>query len=99
LLERNGFLGNRPKVNSYLGLANCFKSFNDFDSAIYHANKALQVSEKINYLKGKRDLTKLLSELFQNKVQIDSAYYYQSMYITTNDSLYNRDKSSTIEKT
>jgi tetratricopeptide (TPR) repeat protein len=97
LLERNGFLGNRIIVNSYLGLANCFKSFNDLDSAIYHANKALQVSEKINYLKGIRDVAKLLSELFQNKVQIDSAYYYQSMYITTNDSLYNRDKSSSIE--
>jgi|694.fasta_scaffold93705_2 tetratricopeptide (TPR) repeat protein len=97
LLERNGFLGNRSIVNSYLGLANCFKSFNNLDSAIYHAKKALQVSEKITYLKGKRDVSKLLSELFQNKVQIDSAYYYQSMYITTNDSLYNRDKSSSIE--
>ena len=97
LLERNALLGNRSIVNSYLGLANCFKSFNDLDSAIYHANKALQVSEKINYLKGIRDVAKLLSELFQKKVQIDSAYYYQSMYITTNDSLYNRDKSSSIE--
>jgi tetratricopeptide (TPR) repeat protein len=97
LLERNGFLGNRPIVNSYLGLANCFKSFNNLDSAIYHAKKALQVSEKINYLKGIRDVSKLLSELFKNKAQIDSAYYYQSMYITTNDSLYNRDKSSSIE--
>lgn len=97
LLERIVFFGNRTIVNSYLGLANCFKSFNDLDSAIYHANKALQVSEKINYLKGIRDVAKLLSELFQNKVQIDSAYYYQSMYITTNDSLYNRDKSSSIE--
>lgn len=97
LLDRSALLGNRSIVNSYLGLANCFKSFNDLDSAIYHANKAFQVSEKINYLKGIRDVAKLLSELFQNKVQIDSAYYYQSMYITTNDSLDNRDKSSSIE--
>lgn len=97
LLAQNALLGNRTIVNSYLGLANCFKSFNDLDSAIYHANKALQASEKINYLKGIRDVAKLLSELFKNKLQIDSAFYYQSMYVTTNDSLDNRDKSSSIE--
>jgi tetratricopeptide (TPR) repeat protein len=97
LLERNALLGNRAIVMSYLGLANCFKSFNDLDSAIYHANKALQVSEKMSYLKGTRDANKLLAELFENKHQVDSAFYYQKMYVATNDSLYNRDKSSAIE--
>jgi tetratricopeptide (TPR) repeat protein len=97
LIGRNAFLGNRPIVLSYLGLAGCFKSLNNIDSALYHAKKALQVTEKAGYLKGIRDTGKLLSELFENKHQIDSAFYYQSMYITTNDSLYNRDKFSAVE--
>ena len=97
LLQTNAFLGTRSIFRSYLGEAYCFKSLNNTDSAIYHAKKALQVSEKMSYLKGTRGADKLLSELFENKHQVDSAFYYQKMYVATNDSLYNRDKSSAIE--
>ena len=55
------------------------------------------VAYKVKYLKGIRDAQKILSELFDEKHQIDSAFYYQKLYIATNDSLYNRDKSSAIE--
>ena len=44
-----------------------------------------------------KDAQNLLYELYEEKHQIDSAFHYQKLYITTSDSLYNRDKSSAIE--
>jgi tetratricopeptide (TPR) repeat protein len=89
--------GSRAVVWPCLGLANCYNSLHNADSAIVFSKRALAVSEKINYLKGIRDAQKLLSELFDEKHAIDSAFYYQKQYIASSDSLYNRDKSSAIE--
>jgi tetratricopeptide (TPR) repeat protein len=91
------FFGSRTIVNCYLGLANCYKSLNNTDSAFTFSKNGLIVAQKIKYLKGIRDAQKILSELFDKKQQIDSAYFYQKLYISTSDSLYNRDKSSTVE--
>ena len=62
-----------------------------------YIKKALVEAQKIKYLKGIRDAQKLFAELYEEKHQIDSAFYYQKLYIATSDSLYNRDKSSAIE--
>jgi hypothetical protein len=94
---RTASLGNRFLVWAYLGLGNCAKTLQSADVAIAYARTAGQISEKINYLKGNRDTYALLSELFDSKQQIDSAYQYQKKYFATNDSLTNRDKYSAIE--
>ena len=94
---REGLYGSRAVVWPYLGLANCFKTLGNFDSSMYFSRKALAIAEKVNYLNGIKDAQKLLAELYDEKHQTDSAFYYQKLYIATSDSLYNRDKSSAIE--
>ena len=94
---REMLFGSRAVVWPCLGLADCYKALNNPDSSFVFAKKALVVAYKVKYLKGIRDAQKILSELFDEKHQIDSAFYYQKLYIATNDSLYNRDKSSAIE--
>jgi tetratricopeptide (TPR) repeat protein len=94
---REPLFGSRSIVVNYLGLANCFQKMNNTDSAHAFAQKALFVAKQANYLKGICDAQKLLAETFEEKHKLDSAYYYQKLYIATNDSLYNRDKASAIE--
>ncbi len=81
----------------YLGIANSYARLNNYDSSLYYAKQALGVASKISYLKGTVDAQKLLAESFYTLQQIDSAYYYRQLYDVAKDSLYNRDKSSTIE--
>lgn len=95
--RRDSIYGSRPVVWFNLGLANCFKESNNHDSSFIYVKRALYASQKINYLKGLKDSYKLLSTLFDQLHETDSAYYYQKLYITVNDSLYNRNKSSTVE--
>ena len=97
LLERQTKFGSRPLVWVSLGLANCYKVLNNIDSAFVYAKSGLTIAKKIDYLKGMRDAQRVNSELFDAKHQIDSAYYYHKLYVASNDSLYNRDKSSALE--
>jgi tetratricopeptide (TPR) repeat protein len=94
---REGIYGSRAVVWPCLGLANCYKTFGNIDSSMVFARRALAIAEKISYLNGIKDAQKILSELFDKKHQLDSLAYYQKLYIVTNDSLYNRDKSQAIE--
>ncbi len=97
LLYNDTAFGHRPTVWAYLGLANCFKIMNQPDNAIYHAKRAIQVGEKLGYLKGIKEAYQILAELFENKNDLPNAFRYQKLYVKANDSLYNRDKSSAIE--
>ena len=96
LSTRMAIFGTRAFSWCYLGLSNCYQTLNKTDSSFSFAKKALEMSQKIYYLKGVMDAQKRLSELFEKKQQVDSAFYYQKLYIITSDSLYNRDKSSAV---
>lgn len=97
ILEKQMKFGSRPLVWVSLGLANCYKVLNNIDSSFIYAKRGLTIAKKIDYLKGMRDAQKVIAELFDANHQIDSAYYFQKLYVASNDSLYNRDKSSAIE--
>lgn len=97
LLERQTKFGSRPLVWVSLGLANCFKVFNNLDSSLFFAKNGLGIAKKIDYLKGIRDAQKIISEVYDSKHQVDSAFYYNKLYVASNDSLDNRDKSSALE--
>jgi tetratricopeptide (TPR) repeat protein len=97
LQTREKLFGSRFIVICNLGLANCYKTLNNPDSSFAFSKNGLIVAQNIKYLKGIRDAQKILSELFDEKHQIDSAFFYQKLYIATSDSLYNRDKSSALE--
>ena len=89
--------GHRPTVWAYLGLANCSKYLNNEDSAMYYAKNAITVAEKLSYLKGLKEGYQILAELFEKRKDLPNAFQYQKLYISANDSLYSRDKSSAIE--
>ncbi len=89
--------GSRPIVWAFLGLSNSLQKLHSIDSSFKNVRKGLMYAQKMNYLKGIRDAQKIIAELYDTKHQIDSAYYYHKLYVASNDSLYNRDKTSALE--
>ena len=64
--------------------------------AIQSSHKSLGLATANNITEIKRDATYRLAQIYQQKKQYDSAFYYQQLYHTYNDSIRNLE---TIQKT
>ena len=64
--------------------ANILRQKGESDQAIAYAFEALKISNNPVY---ERDASRLLALLYENSGRIDSAYYYQSIFIVANDSI------------
>ena len=68
------------------GYANILLQRGDIKQAIAYASWALEITDNLNF---RRDASQLLARLYEISGRIDSAYYYQSMYIMAHDSINN----------
>lgn len=66
--------------------ASILKQKGEIKQAIANAYKALQTTDIPNY---ERDASRLLAQLYEISGRIDSAYYYQSIFVVINDSINN----------
>jgi hypothetical protein len=64
---------------------------------VIYARKALGVANKISNVKLMAESAKMLSDVYESKNRFDSAYYYQDMFISLNDSLNNRERIAEFE--
>jgi phosphate starvation-inducible membrane PsiE len=78
-------------------LAEFFNASGLKDSAIVYAHQSLEVARAVPYLKGIADAGKFLSTLYDSIHQNDSAFFYQKIFIISNDSMNNRAKVAGVE--
>jgi two-component system NtrC family sensor kinase len=91
---------NSYKRNSTLvcaALSKYFKRIGKRDSAIYYAYKALGYANAVRFKNAEYISFRLLSSLYENDYNIDSAYKYLKLSSAANDSLYNTQRMQESE--
>ncbi|BEG98378.1 tetratricopeptide repeat protein [Bacteroides sedimenti] len=93
-LKITDLLSIQDQILGFYEVGKHFERNNQIDSAIYYGRKAFSFSKnsvfRIYILKSSR----LLSQLFKSKNQIDSAFKYQSIMLKTQEFMFSRDKIS-----
>jgi signal transduction histidine kinase len=84
-------------ASDYFGLAKVFKQRGMPDSSIHYASKALRLAQDAPFLKQVVEISEFLVDLFKTKKQLDSAFIYQQLNISTKDSLYNIENVKKIQ--
>jgi len=80
-------LGDQHALPEFMiGYANILQQKGEIKQAIAYAYRALKITDILNY---KRDASRLLAQLYETSGRIDSAYYYQSIFVVANDSIIN----------
>lgn len=86
----------RTIAMNFLAFAHYFNCYNQPDSAILYAKKALSSAKQGSVLRIEAEALKFLSEVY-DKSNKDSAFLYQKVYIRASDSLNNRNKIAQVE--
>lgn len=79
----------------YTHIAEVFHHSGARDSAIYYAQKAFQISDRIQNLDSKADPALLLAELYESEPA--KAYYYYRIGKTIEDTMFSRDRVNQIQ--
>jgi serine phosphatase RsbU (regulator of sigma subunit) len=78
-------LGDQDAITEFMiGYANILQQKGEIEQAIAYASSAFIAADNLVY---KRDASRLLARLYQISGRIDSAYYYQSIFVVANDSI------------
>lgn len=87
---------NRIMSQTFLEMAQVFKSSNALDSCFYYAKKSFDVAQDANNISYVFEASKLLSALYdtQNKNQ---AYYYFKLAAAAKDSMFNQEKVRAVQ--
>jgi signal transduction histidine kinase len=75
------------------GFASAFKNLNQLDSAIFYANKVLEINKSIRFFVVKTNTLELLANLYKKRNNSDSAAKYFEWAIAAKDSLFNQGKA------
>lgn len=82
----------RLLARAYCEFAEHFDRYHQRDSAIYYATKGLLMDKKYHYLVYQLAASTLLSKLYNERHNIDSAFKYQQLMIGIRDSVFSFDK-------
>ena len=90
------------RVDIIQAIANTFEKLGNKDSAFFYCKRAYRGSGKyfnfgFEYLKGILSASEKLYLLYK-PINIDSAFFYQSIYISAKDSLFNQERVRLLEK-
>lgn len=83
-------------ADTYLLLANLYKSKNQTDNAILNAKKALELGEKLNVLDHKQKANELLSSLYEKNGNITLAFQHFKNCAIQKDSLINEENAKKL---
>ena len=89
----------RKHISSELGreMSKCFNNLKLKDSAIYYARKSFYYAKYYDIHDEIRETSNYLSKLFASYNLKDSAYKYQDIYISIQDSLFNNEKIRSLQ--
>jgi serine phosphatase RsbU (regulator of sigma subunit) len=68
-------------------IARAYTAKNQFNRAQFYAQKAINISKKINFKENIKDASQIMAESYLKMQKADSAYYYLSIYTSLRDSL------------
>lgn len=84
-------------INDYNGIAAVYKATGDLDSAVWYAQQALTRTISKAYPLGLLKATNMLASIYEVDNKPDSALKYVKLAIGLKDSLFNRQKTITIQ--
>lgn len=77
----------------YTGMAKVFDKIGSTDSAVFYARLANRVAVVKGFTRAVLETSNLLSNLFQRKHNVDSAFYYLAIARAANDSLFSQQRT------
>lgn len=72
-------------------LGNIFYELGDLQNATFHLSTGVRMAQKVDLKEQIRDASKLLSQIFQDQSNTDSAYIYLRQYLSMRDSIANEE--------
>ncbi|MEQ9412290.1 MAG: tetratricopeptide repeat protein, partial [Cyclobacteriaceae bacterium] len=94
--KKNLEVGNqRGLCNSYLGMATVYVNQENYYEALNYALKSQQISNKLAIIDYQRDVSRLLSKIYQNIGDYKKAFESHQQFKILSDSLFNKEN---IEK-
>ena len=87
----------RLLARGYCEYAEHFDRFNHRDSAIYYATKGLMIDRQFNLLVQQLQAATLLTKLYKQENEIDSAFKYQQLMIDTRESVFSNEKINRLQ--
>ncbi|HLY71408.1 MAG TPA: hypothetical protein VKR53_16855, partial [Puia sp.] len=82
---------------AYVGIANSFKGTGMTDSALWYTNQSLLLANKLSLPVQSLEASTLLSDLYESKGRIDSAFKYQKISNILRDSLFSKEKIRQVQ--
>ena len=80
-----------------IGIAAIFQKKGMVDSGIYYAGNALKITVSNDILNERLEALTMLTTLYEEKAEIDSAFKYQKYTSLLRDSIYNLDKIKAVQ--
>lgn len=77
---------------AHWGLALLYQAFNNIDSAKNHAFKSYSISKEDGFISWQLEAAKILTEIYRDTKNIDSAFAYVSIEKELNDSINSRNR-------
>jgi hypothetical protein len=82
---------------AYMGLASLFKRTGEFDSSLNFARHSFATAKNDGFTKRMYDASVFLTDYYIDHKNIDSAFAFQQMEMSTKDSLFSQEKVKQIE--
>jgi len=89
--------GRRPLIRCYQALTNYYFKKKNSDSALAYGRKALSEAQFAGYTQHEMELAGLLSQIYNQRYQYDSAFVYLSLSTISKDKMYNQEKQSRMQ--
>lgn len=83
-------------ISANFSLSNYYYEINNTDSALYFCNLALELANKTDNLKYKKDAYELLSAIYENNKDYKSSLEYYKEFFAYADSIYNKNNSDKL---
>jgi tetratricopeptide (TPR) repeat protein len=87
LTERKGGLS-----RTFIGMAKLFEKEGQVDSTLFYANQAFEINRGAGFTQSVLDASNFLSSFYNNKGNIDSAFFYLKLSTVAKDSLSSKEK-------
>ncbi|MCW5914723.1 MAG: hypothetical protein KIT66_08965 [Chitinophagaceae bacterium] len=79
-------------IDGYNGIAGVFEKLGQTDSAVFYAQKVMSEVRLTSQMVQIVSAATLLTKIYKDKGQIDSAFKYQSILVAAKDSLFSQEK-------
>lgn len=95
--KTHSYYSAEDEILCFYEMARHYERNNQIDSAIYYGRKAYDQSKKSVFRIDILNTSRLLSNLYKSRNQIDSAFKYQSIMLDTQENIFSREKISRID--